>query len=78
MAGNCYHCGLPIGTAVNFDVLIGGQAQPMCCAGCQAVAQAIVDSGLSQYYQHRDAMPDSPREAVPVMLQELGLFDHTV
>ncbi|MBK9520282.1 MAG: heavy metal translocating P-type ATPase [Rhodocyclaceae bacterium] len=76
MAGNCYHCGLPIGTAVNFDVLIGGQAQPMCCAGCQAVAQAIVDSGLSQYYQHRDAMPDSPREAVPVMLQELGLFDH--
>jgi len=48
----------------------------MCCAGCQAVAQAIVDNGLTEYYRHRDALPESPREALPVELQELGLFDH--
>lgn len=48
----------------------------MCCAGCQAVAEAIVANGLTDYYRHRDAMPESPREAIPQVLQELGLFDH--
>ena len=48
----------------------------MCCAGCQAVAQAIVDSGLEDYYRHRDAMPESPREAIPEALRDSALFDH--
>jgi len=48
----------------------------MCCAGCQAVAQAIVANQLTDYYRHRDAMPESQREAMPQALQELGLFDH--
>jgi P-type Cu2+ transporter len=57
---------------VTFD----DQPREMCCAGCQAVAEAIVANGLADYYRHRDAMPESPREAMPVVLQELGLFDH--
>jgi Cu2+-exporting ATPase len=40
------------------------------------VAQAIVASGLDDYYRHRDALPDSPREALPQAAKELGLFDH--
>ena len=48
----------------------------MCCAGCKAVAQAIVDNGLDDYYRHRDALPESPREALPAVLGELTLFDH--
>ena len=48
----------------------------MCCAGCQAVAQAIVDGGLEDYYRHRDAMPESPREAIPEALRDSALFDH--
>ena len=48
----------------------------MCCIGCEAVAQSIVDNGLVDYYRHRDAMPETRREAMPVELQELGLFDH--
>lgn len=40
------------------------------------MAQAIVDTGLTDYYTHRDAMPESPREALPTALEELGLFDH--
>lgn len=48
----------------------------MCCAGCQAVAAAIVDNGLGDYYRHRDALPESPREALPQALQDAGLFDH--
>ena len=76
MPKNCYHCGLPIAVAADFFVRINDQPQAMCCAGCVAVAQALVDNGLTQYYVHRDAMPESPREAVPASLQEFALFDH--
>jgi Cu2+-exporting ATPase len=73
----CYHCGLPVPPGSDFPVEIDDQRhEMMCCAGCQAVAQAIVAGGLADYYRHRDAMPESPREAMPLALQELGLFDH--
>ena len=72
----CYHCGLPIPASVDFTVEIDGQRREMCCAGCQAVAQAIVDNGLADYYRHRDAMPESPREALPQIVADFVLFDH--
>jgi Cu2+-exporting ATPase len=72
----CYHCGLPVPDGVDFPVEVDQQRREMCCAGCQAVAQAIVGGGLIDYYRHRDAMPESPREAIPQALQDLGLFDH--
>ncbi|WP_341675351.1 heavy metal translocating P-type ATPase [Niveibacterium sp. SC-1] len=72
----CYHCGLPIAAGVHHVVRLGGVSQRMCCAGCAAVAQAIADAGLGDYYRHRDALPDSRREAMPPDLEELGLFDH--
>ncbi|MGE5466337.1 MAG: heavy metal translocating P-type ATPase [Ignavibacteria bacterium] len=75
MSDSCYHCGLPIPAAADFRVEVDGQPRDMCCVGCQAVAQAIVTNGLQDYYRHRDAMPESPREALPQALQELGLFD---
>ena len=61
---------------VDLQVEIDGRPRAMCCVGCQAVAQAIVANGLTDYYRHRDALPESPREALPQALQELGLFDH--
>ncbi len=73
---SCYHCGLPVPAGTDFPVLIDEQPREMCCAGCQAVAQAIVANGLGDYYRHRDAMPESQREALPTALDELGLFDH--
>ena len=72
----CYHCGLPIPERVDLSVAIEGVPRPMCCAGCQAVAQAIVDNRLTEYYRHRDTLPESPREAMPEALRDLGLFDH--
>ncbi|NJD36449.1 MAG: heavy metal translocating P-type ATPase [Betaproteobacteria bacterium] len=72
----CYHCGLPIPAGVDFAIEIGGQRREMCCAGCQAVAQAIVANGLADYYRHRDAMPESPREALPQIVADFVLFDH--
>ena len=76
MAEACYHCGLPLPAQAEFSVSIDGQVRRMCCAGCQAVAQAIVGNGLGDYYRHRDALPESQREALPQVLQDIGLFDH--
>ena len=72
----CYHCGLPVPQGLALSVTIDGAPRAMCCAGCQAVAQAIVDNRLDDYYRHRDALPESPREALPAVLGELTLFDH--
>jgi Cu2+-exporting ATPase len=72
----CYHCGLPVPDAAGFSVDIGGQPRRLCCGGCQAVARAIVDNGLADYYRQRDALPESPREAMPAALAGLELFDH--
>ncbi len=76
MTESCYHCGLPVPQGLTFTVNIGGVPRAMCCAGCQAVAQAIVDNGLDDYYRHRDALPESPREALPAVLGELTLYDN--
>jgi len=75
MGEACYHCGLPVPAKAEFTVVIDGDSRRMCCAGCQAVAQAIVASGLGDYYRHRDALPESPREALPGALLDVGAFD---
>lgn len=73
---SCYHCGLPIPDDVDLSVKIDSQPRAMCCFGCQAVAQSIVDNGLADYYRSRDAMPESPREAMPAILEQLVMYDH--
>ncbi|WP_306606011.1 heavy metal translocating P-type ATPase [Azonexus sp.] len=73
---SCYHCGLPVPDDVDLPVVVNGESRTMCCYGCQAVAQSIVDNGLADYYRSRDALPESPREAMPAILEQMALFDH--
>src|SRR5574343_1090088 len=73
---SCYHCGQSVPADIDLSVSIGGESRTMCCPGCQAVAQSIVDNGLEDYYRSRDAMPESQREAKPAILDQLALFDH--
>lgn len=47
----------------------------MCCPGCQAVAQAIVDNGLDDYYRYRTEQSTMARQIVPDALKELELYD---
>ena len=76
----CYHCGLPIPAGIDLSVKVEGQLRAMCCAGCQAVAQAITDNGLADYYRNRDALPavspSEQSEPVPSMLNRLELYNH--
>ena len=53
----CFHCGEPVPPGARFDVVIDGAAQPMCCAGCAAVARSIADNRLTAYYRHRSELP---------------------
>ena len=50
----CFHCGLPVPPGCSLQVSIDEQLQPMCCAGCAAVAALIAASGLAGYYRHRE------------------------
>ncbi len=72
----CYHCALPVPPGAHYRVDIEGAPREMCCRGCQAVAQTIVDNGLTDYYRHRTSMPAVGQEVVPEEVQKLALYDH--
>ncbi len=74
-ADHCFHCGLPIPAGTHWSVEISGSKEPMCCPGCKAVAQAIVDSGLQSYYTQRSADADTGAAPKPDALDTLELFD---
>jgi len=79
MTGNheedCFHCGLPVPQNSAYRVKIDGKECAMCCPGCEAVAKAIVDGGLTSFYHHRTETSPTARAAVPEILQELTLYD---
>ncbi|MBT8052761.1 MAG: cadmium-translocating P-type ATPase [Xanthomonadales bacterium] len=64
----CFHCGEPIPENTLLFVLRDGQKKPVCCAGCQAVAELIFSSGLGRYYQFRQ---DLGRKAEQDLRREL-------
>ena len=71
---DCYHCGLPLPMAANWNVQIAGVERAMCCPGCEAAAQAIVDMGLEDYYRTRSAFASTvDRQAL--LPPELLLYD---
>jgi len=71
----CYHCGLPVPDDADYRVEIDGRPREMCCHGCQAVAQAIVDGGLASFYQHRETPSRRPEDLVPEALRRFELYD---
>ncbi len=73
---SCYHCGQAVPGGVELSVNIARQSRAMCCRGCQAVARAIVDNGLSEYYSNRTALPGQGHEVLPDELKKLALYDH--
>lgn len=71
----CFHCGLAVLPGAAYTALIDGQPQPMCCHGCQAVAEAIVAAGLSDFYRHRTATSRRAEDLIPEALRGLELYD---
>ncbi|MBD1389610.1 cadmium-translocating P-type ATPase [Neiella sp. HB171785] len=51
--GSCFHCHEPIPDGLELTVEILNKPRSMCCLGCHAVAESIVEAGLTDYYKHR-------------------------
>ena len=66
---SCFHCDEPIPKGINLYVTINKVKQPMCCIGCQAVAQTIVDNDLTQYYQFRTEPAQKGANLIPEELK---------
>jgi Cu2+-exporting ATPase len=75
-AQRCFHCGLPVPAGVALDVTINDEPQPMCCYGCQAVAQAIVNAGHTDFYRHRTELSPTGEALVPEFIQQTRVYDH--
>jgi Cu2+-exporting ATPase len=59
----------------SYPVTIEGTEHNMCCHGCQAVAQAIVDGGLTSFYHHRETPSTRPEDLIPEALARFELYD---
>lgn len=70
---NCFHCDDEITDSNPLQVTYDDQAHDVCCLGCQAVAQTIIDQGLDDYYKFRT----TPSEKLenPISLPKLAVFD---
>jgi Cu2+-exporting ATPase len=72
----CFHCDLPIPAGTNISVDIDQQTRPMCCYGCAAVSNAIVDGGLENFYQFRDQPTSQGQQADDQDLKQLLVYDN--
>jgi P-type Cu2+ transporter len=71
----CFHCGLPVPAGSRFHAQVLGEARELCCPGCQAVAEAIVEGGLEHYYRHRSETAANPQALPQALPDELALYD---
>lgn len=74
---SCFHCGLPCPDSISYLVKITEEQRAMCCPGCQAVAQAIVDNGLDDYYKYRTEQSVTADNLIPEELEQLQLYDNS-
>lgn len=70
--GLCFHCLQPLPAQQQLSVTLGNQRYPVCCHGCQAVAQTIAAQNLLHFYQFRDT--SNPLQ-VPLLPEELKRFE---
>jgi len=72
---SCFHCGLPVPAGSSWRVTIADVPQAMCCPGCEAVAQTIVDIGQGSYYRERAEYADNASETA-MLPPELRLYSN--
>ncbi|KZK66773.1 ATPase P [Shewanella baltica] len=72
---SCFHCQEPVLTGQQFVTRINDRDEIMCCPGCQAVSQAIVDAGLLSYYKFRTEPGSKQNALVPEVLTQFSAYD---
>lgn len=76
MSNFCFHCLESVPSGFNATVVIDNKAEPMCCIGCQAVAQNIVDQGMTDYYKFRTVHAGKVEQLVPEQLAFIKSYDN--
>ncbi|MBG9997403.1 cadmium-translocating P-type ATPase [Pseudoalteromonas sp. NSLLW24] len=76
MSNSCFHCLESVPNGFSANVIIDDKAQPMCCIGCQAVAQNIVDQGMTDYYKYRTVRAGKVEQLVPEQLAFIKSYDN--
>ncbi|MBV8657334.1 MAG: cadmium-translocating P-type ATPase [Burkholderiales bacterium] len=75
----CFHCGLPVAAAdrepIRFPIRYRQVDQVACCAGCQAVAETIIESGLDSYYASREHVAGKAEPLPETVLAQLKFYD---
>lgn len=66
----CFHCGEanPLGSRYSFS--FDGATRNFCCAGCQAVAETIVEAGMADFYRKREKPGVRPEALMPAALDQ--------
>ncbi|KPH92039.1 ATPase [Pseudoalteromonas undina] len=76
MSKNCFHCLESVPAGFDAHVIIDNTAEPMCCIGCQAVAQNIIDQGMTDYYKYRTVSAGKVEQLVPEQLAFIKSYDN--
>ena len=71
----CYHCNEPIPHGLVLSAEVLGDTRYFCCHGCEAVARAIVDNGLEDYYRFRTEPASKALNTDDAILDKLRLYD---
>ncbi|WP_432720562.1 heavy metal translocating P-type ATPase [Jeongeupia wiesaeckerbachi] len=71
----CFHCGDAVPDGTQFAIRYRQRSEPACCAGCQAVAQSIIDAGLDAYYTQREQPADRAEPLPQALREQLKLYD---
>nr|WP_262488318.1 heavy metal translocating P-type ATPase metal-binding domain-containing protein [Iodobacter fluviatilis] len=72
---NCFHCGEPLSATDLFPIMYKQIEQATCCAGCQAVATTIIQSGLDSYYAERNRPADRAQPLPDEILAQINLYN---
>ncbi|MFC3031248.1 heavy metal translocating P-type ATPase [Pseudoalteromonas fenneropenaei] len=76
MTQSCFHCLEAVPSGFNGTVRYDGESQPVCCIGCQTVAEHILQQGLSDYYKFRTVKAGKVQELVPEQLKIIASYDN--
>ena len=76
MSNNCFHCLERVPSGFSATVVIEGSAEPMCCIGCQTVAETIVAQGMTDYYKFRTVTAGKVEQLVPAQLELIKSYDN--
>ena len=73
-ANVCYHCLQPLPEDGGYTVVLAEQEVPVCCYGCQAVAETIAQQNLLHFYRYRDTSNPLQVPLLPEELQQLTAY----